>query len=103
MKFDKWTKHIIEIIGFPFTLTNKYINRKRQYEMLKADGHLFIVDFDKNGNIASDMVHNGFEQKRLAELLAKIGYNNIQSKTFYYGEKIFMAQDASMFILDCKK
>ncbi|WP_107943654.1 class I SAM-dependent methyltransferase [Metasolibacillus fluoroglycofenilyticus] len=73
------------------------------YEMLKADGHLFIVDFDKNGNIASDMVHNGFEQKRLAELLAKIGYNNIQSKTFYYGEKIFMAQDASMFILDCKK
>ncbi|WP_342558524.1 class I SAM-dependent methyltransferase [Metasolibacillus sp. FSL K6-0083] len=73
------------------------------YEMLKADGHLFIVDFDKNGNITSDMVHNGFEQKRLAELLAKIGYNNIQSKTFYYGEKIFMAQDASMFILDCKK
>ncbi|WP_430010641.1 alpha/beta hydrolase [Metasolibacillus fluoroglycofenilyticus] len=30
LKFDKWTKHIIEIIGFPFTLTNKYINRKRQ-------------------------------------------------------------------------
>ncbi|WP_107838255.1 class I SAM-dependent methyltransferase [Metasolibacillus meyeri] len=73
------------------------------YELLNEGGHLLIVDFDKNEKVISDMVHNGFEQKELAALLAKIGYQQIQSKTFYHGEKIFMAQDASMFILDGKK
>lgn len=35
--------------------------------------------------------------------MTKIGYKHIQSKTFYSGSKLFMGQDASMFILDAQK
>ena len=75
----------------------------RLYEVLNESGHLLIVDFDKNENIVSDMVHNGFDQIELTDLMTKIGYRNIQSKTFYTGCKIFMGHDASMFILDSQK
>jgi len=75
----------------------------RLYEVLKESGHLLIVDFDKNEKIVSDMVHNGFDQIELAEIMTKIGYREIQSKTFYTGSKIFMGHDASLFILDSQK
>lgn len=73
------------------------------YDVLHSGGHLIIVDFNKNENIVSDMVHNGFDQGKLADILTKIGYREIQSKTFYTGSNIFMGHDASMFILDSKK
>ncbi|MEF2966586.1 class I SAM-dependent methyltransferase [Paenibacillus sp. M1] len=75
----------------------------RLFDVLIEGGHLLIVDFDKNEKIASDIVHNGFDQAELTEIMTKIGYRNIQSKTFYHGSKIFMGQDASMFILDAQK
>jgi ubiquinone/menaquinone biosynthesis C-methylase UbiE len=75
----------------------------RLYDVLNAGGHLIIVDFNKNEEIVSDMVHNGFEQEELIYLMAKIGYKEIQSKTFYTGNKIFMNHDASLFILDSQK
>jgi ubiquinone/menaquinone biosynthesis C-methylase UbiE len=75
----------------------------RLYEILNENGHLLIVDFDKNEKIISDMVHNGFDQSELSEIISKTGYKNIKSKTFYSGDKIFMGQDASMFILDAMK
>ncbi|MGO4110371.1 class I SAM-dependent methyltransferase [Paenibacillus sp. YAF4_2] len=75
----------------------------RLFDVLNEGGHVMIVDFDKNENVVSDMVHNGFNQAELADVMTRIGYNNIQSKTFYHGSKIFMAQDASMFILDAQK
>lgn len=75
----------------------------RLYDVLNPGGHLIIIDFDKNNNIISDMVHNGFEQEELKEDMLSIGFTNIQSKTFYYGSKIFMNQDASLFILDSQK
>lgn len=75
----------------------------RLYEVLNESGHLLIVDFDKNENIVSDMVHNGFDQMALTDIMTKIGYRNIQSKTFYTGRKIFMGHDASLFILDSQK
>ena len=75
----------------------------RLYEVLNAGGHLLIVDFDKNEEIVSDMVHNGFDQIELTDIMTKIGYRAIQSKTFYTGSKIFMGHDASMFILDSQK
>ncbi|MFE4714319.1 class I SAM-dependent methyltransferase [Paenibacillus sp. NPDC056722] len=75
----------------------------RLYDVLNEGGHLLIVDFDKNENVASDLVHNGFQQDELTGKMTKIGYGNIQSKTFYTGSKIFMGQDASMFILDAQK
>jgi len=75
----------------------------RLYDVLSAGGHLLIVDFNKNEKVVSDMVHNGFEQEKLTDLMAKIGYRDIQSKTIYNGSQIFMGQDASMFILDSQK
>ncbi|MBA4700576.1 MAG: class I SAM-dependent methyltransferase [Ruminococcus sp.] len=75
----------------------------RLYDVLNENGHLLIVDFNKNEKIVSDLVHNGFDQIELADSMRKIGYRNIQSKTFYAGSKIFMGQDASLFILDSQK
>lgn len=75
----------------------------RLYDVLNDGGHLLIVDFDKNDNVVSDFVHNGFNQEELTDLMTKIGYKDIQSRTFYSGSKIFMGQDASMFVLDSQK
>jgi len=75
----------------------------RLFDALNEGGHLLIVDFNKNENIVSDLVHNGFHQDELTDMMTKMGYENIQSKTFYTGSKIFMGQDASMFILDAQK
>ncbi|WP_308638266.1 class I SAM-dependent methyltransferase [Paenibacillus silvisoli] len=75
----------------------------RLFEVLNEGGHLLIVDFDKNENVASDMVHNGFHQAELADILAKLGYRQMQSKTFYTGSNLFMGQEASMFVLDARK
>lgn len=73
------------------------------YEILNIEGHLIIVDFNKNDEIVSELVHNGFDQEKLADIMLKIGYKNIQTKTFYAGSKIFMSHDASLFILDSQK
>ena len=75
----------------------------RLYDVLKVGGHLLIVDFNKNEEVVSDMVHNGFDQEQLSGLMTKIGYKEIHSKTFYTGSKIFMNHDASLFILDSQK
>lgn len=75
----------------------------RLYQILNENGHLLIVDFDKNENIVSDFVHNGFGQAELTDIMKDMGYRNIQSKTFHTGEKIFMGHDASQFIIDAQK
>ncbi|RAP74228.1 class I SAM-dependent methyltransferase [Paenibacillus montanisoli] len=75
----------------------------RLFEVLNEGGHLLIVDFNKNEKIDSDLVHNGFNQAELADMMTKIGYRDIQSETFYTGSKLFMGHDASMFILDSRK
>lgn len=75
----------------------------RLFDVLNEGGHLLIVDFNKNEKVVSDIVHNGFNPEELADIMTKIGYKDIQFKTFYSGSKIFMGQDASMFILDSKK
>lgn len=75
----------------------------RLYDVLNEGGHLILVDFDKNEKVVSDIVHNGFDQAELAEMMAGIGYRSVRSETFYSGNKIFMGQDASMFVLDAQK
>ncbi|MFH5185905.1 class I SAM-dependent methyltransferase [Paenibacillus sp. TAB 01] len=75
----------------------------RLLDVLNEGGHILIVDFDKNESIVSDLVHNGFHQAELTGMMTKIGYRNIQSRTFYTGSKLFMGQDASMFVLDAQK
>ena len=83
-------------------INNVELVLSRLYDVLNAGGHLLIVDFNKNEEVVSDMVHNGFDQEKLIDLMAKIGYKEIQSKTFYTGSKIFMGKDASLFILDSR-
>lgn len=73
------------------------------YDVLNDEGHLLIVDFNKNDKVVSELVHNGFDQEQLGELMRKIGFKDIRSKTIYNGSKIFMNQDASLFIMDAKK
>jgi ubiquinone/menaquinone biosynthesis C-methylase UbiE len=75
----------------------------RLYDVLNVGGLLLIVDFDKNEEVVSDMVHNEFDQVKLTDIMTKIGYRNIQSKTFYTRSKIFMNHDTSLFILDSEK
>ncbi len=76
---------------------------EKMYDVLVPDGQLVIVDFDKNVSVVSDEVHNGFEQQDLTLVLRSLGFGRISSKTFYHGEKNFMRQDASMFILSARK
>ncbi|MNI77760.1 hypothetical protein D3C73_1340750 [compost metagenome] len=75
----------------------------RLFNVLNKDGQLIIVDFDKNKDITSNEVHNGFEQYELGKILTDIGYTSIDSKTFYHGKNMFMGKDASLFILECKR
>lgn len=75
----------------------------RLHEILNDEGHLLIVDFNRNENVVSDMVHSGFDQEALIEVLSGIGYRDISVGTFYEGSRLFMGQDASLFILDAKK
>lgn len=73
------------------------------YSVLNNGGHLIIVDFNKNNAVVSPDVHNGFEQEMLINLLKRIGYIHSNARTFYHGKKIFMNNDASLFILDSEK
>jgi len=75
----------------------------RLHDVLNEGGHLLVVDFDKNDRVVSDLVHNGFDQAELRERMGRIGYRDIRSETFYCGSKLFMGQDASMFVLDARK
>lgn len=74
------------------------------YTLLKPGGHLLLIDFEQNSAVVSDMVHNGFAQGELAEMLKAAGFQVNAYEPFYRGEKIFMGQDAVLFILDaCKE
>lgn len=76
---------------------------QKLHGILNEEGHILIVDFDKNDNIASDLVHNGFDHDDLRDAMLDIGYRDIEIRTIYSGEKIFMGKDASMFILHARK
>lgn len=73
------------------------------FSILNAGGKLIIVDFDKNEKVYHPKVHNGFAHEELKTTLAEGGFTSIEMKTFYHGERIFMNQDASMFIASCVK
>lgn len=75
----------------------------RLYDVLNNGGHLLIVDFNKEARIKSDQVHNGFEQSELLCLVKQTGFTAAHSRTFYLGKKIFMNQDASLFLLNARK
>lgn len=68
------------------------------FNMLIEGGQLIIVDFDKNEHVNHPKVHNGFVHEELKKKLADIGFQSTEMKTFYHGHRIFVKQDASMFI-----
>ncbi len=68
-------------------------------KMLNPNGAIIITDFDENENVISELVHSGFNQVKLGDELKKIGFSKVESKNFYSGEKVFMNQDATIFVL----
>ncbi|WP_221568228.1 class I SAM-dependent methyltransferase [Alkalihalobacillus sp. TS-13] len=68
------------------------------FNILNNGGKLIIIDFDKNDKINHPKVHNGFSHEELKERLSEVGFKSIEIKTFYHGNRIFMNQDASMFL-----
>lgn len=75
----------------------------RLASVLNPGGHLLIVDFDKNELIDSDLVHPGFNRQELADILLGLSFESVHSEIFHHGERVFMNQDASLFILDAIK
>lgn len=68
------------------------------FEILNEGGKLIIVDFDKNERVTHPKVHNGFSHNELKKLLSEIGFKQIEIKTFYHGTRVFVNEDASMFL-----
>ncbi len=68
------------------------------FNILNNGGKLLVIDFDKNDKINHPKVHNGFSHEELKTKLSEVGFKSTEIKTFYHGNRIFMNQDASMFI-----
>lgn len=68
------------------------------YTHLNPGGMLILVDFDKNENIQHPKVYNGFKHAHIMNVFAELDLTHTHINTFYSGEKIFMNQDASLFI-----
>ncbi|MFD2630106.1 class I SAM-dependent methyltransferase [Oceanobacillus kapialis] len=68
------------------------------FSILNEGGKLLIVDFDKNENIHHPKVHNGFLHEELKKTLTEVGFSFTEIETFHQGSRIFMKQDASMFL-----
>lgn len=68
------------------------------FHILHDGGKLVIVDFDKNDRINHPKVHNGFSHDKLKDTLSAVGFKSTEIRTFHHGNRIFMNQDASMFL-----
>lgn len=68
------------------------------FSILHNGGKLIIIDFDKNDKINHPKVHNGFTHEELKKGLSEVGFRAIEIRTFHHGTRIFMNQDASLFI-----
>jgi len=68
------------------------------YNVLNSGGKLIIIDFDKNDKVDHPKVHNGFLHEELKKVLSEVGFKSIEITTFHHGKRIFVKQDASMFI-----
>ncbi len=68
------------------------------FEILKEGGKLIIVDFDKNERVTHPKVHNGFSHEELKKVLSDVGFTPMDMKTFYHGTRVFVNEDASMFL-----
>ena len=76
------------------------------YNWLKVDGWLCIVDLNKeDGRFHEHELdfdgHNGFEQEELKKRLKTIGFDEIESETFFYDKRISgdTEMDYSLFLM----
>ncbi|MBL4932166.1 class I SAM-dependent methyltransferase [Clostridium paridis] len=88
--------------------TSKII--KNFYELLNTLGTLCIIDLDKEDgsfhrNEPDFKGHNGFDQEELKSILLKIGFRDVEIKTFYRDEKVIDDKeiDYSLFLLKARK
>ncbi|EUJ31008.1 methyltransferase [Listeria floridensis FSL S10-1187] len=71
---------------------------KRLYDALNVGGRLIVVDFEENPKVSHPKVHNGFDLEKLKALFLETGFHSTTIQTFYHGEKVFMNQDADLFV-----
>lgn len=62
------------------------------YKLLKQDGYLCIVDLDEDDGSFHKLEegfngHHGFNQMELKKVLERIGYKELESRTFYHDVK----------------
>lgn len=83
---------------------------KTFYELLNEDGYICIVDLDEeDGSFHKNYLdydgHNGFSQEDLKNLLVNAGFKDVESNTFFYGEKIMGEEKVnySLFLMKARK
>ncbi|MBZ9607556.1 class I SAM-dependent methyltransferase [Clostridium estertheticum] len=83
---------------------------KSFYELLNENGYLCIVDLDEeDGSFHKEHPdfdgHNGFNQENLKSILISAGFNDIESNSFFYGEKIIEGNkiNYSLFLMKARK
>ena len=83
---------------------------KTFYKLLNKGGHLCIVDLDKEDgsfhkNYSDYDGHNGFSQEDLKNLLVNAGFKDVESNTFFYGEKNIEDEtiNYSLFLMKARK
>jgi 2-polyprenyl-3-methyl-5-hydroxy-6-metoxy-1,4-benzoquinol methylase len=83
---------------------------KSFYELLNSNGCLCIVDLnEEDGSFHKNYLefdgHNGFEQEELKAILAHAGFEDIESNTFYFDEKVVEGKKISysLFLMKAYK
>lgn len=71
---------------------------QKLFNVLNNGGELIIIDFDENDKVNHPKVHSGFSHEELKKILSDTGFKSTTINTFYQGSRIFMNQDAEMFI-----
>lgn len=72
-------------------------------DRLKPNGKVFIVDFLKNEKVSHPKVHNGFVTEALEQTFKSIGFRAVISSVILEEKKVFMNDDASLFLLIAEK
>lgn len=63
LHYENWITLTKDIQIDYIVVSQVLLHIKEYVSLLKPDGYLVIIDFDKNENISSDKVHNGFVHK----------------------------------------
>lgn len=80
------------------------------YELLNFGGYLCIVDLDEedgrfHNNHPDFDGHNGFNQEKLKSTLISAGFNDIETKTFFYDKRMIDGEsiEYSLFLSKARK